>query len=75
MVERFRTEWGSVVEVSGEQRGVFEITFDWFEEGACVEARGSATVDLLDEPMLNWRCDCCGEGCARLFRTCEEVKP
>ncbi len=46
---------------------------DWFEEGACIEARGSATIELLDEPRLYWRCECHGERSSQLFPTYEEV--
>ncbi|PWB94629.1 hypothetical protein [Methylosinus sporium] len=75
MVERYRTAAGSTVEVSGEFRGIFEITFDWLEEGACIEVRSSVTVDLRDEPRLYWRCDCHGERSAPLVPIiCEEVK-
>lgn len=74
MAEFYRTEAGSTVEVGGDHRGVFTIAFDWLEEGACIEARGSATVDLLDEPRLSWRWECCGERSAPLFRY-EKVTP
>jgi hypothetical protein len=65
-VERYRTASGSRVEISGEHRGISVIEFDWFEEGACIEARPSAETGDRDEPMLYWFCECHGDGQARL---------
>jgi hypothetical protein len=61
--ENYRTERGSRVEISGKHRGISVIDFDWFEEGACFEARPVAEVNYLF-----WSCDCCGSGQAPLIR-------
>lgn len=57
---RWRTACGSTVEVSGQHHGVVTIDFDWFEEGACIEAARSVSVEIGPEPMLHWECACCG---------------
>jgi len=64
--ERYRTERGSMVEISGIHRGISEVTFDWFEEGACREAHPVADVKCRDDALLTWSCECCGTGSARL---------
>ena len=48
----YRTENGSVVRISG---GRSEIDFDWFEEGACIDA----DVWVQDGELV-WECECCG---------------
>jgi len=62
----YRTAAGSIVEVSGRYNGIHDITFDWFEEGACCEAYPVAELSSKDEPMLTWSCGCCGSGAVRL---------
>lgn len=62
MIERYRTAAGSIVEISGEHRGISTIYFDWFEEGACIEAHPTADVTDKMDPRLSWQCDCCGYG-------------
>lgn len=67
MAERWTTASGSTVEVSGAHRGIWTVEFDWFEEGACYEARLSPVPDLAEgDERLTWSCDCCGTGSARL---------
>ena len=62
---RYRTAAGSEVTVSGKYGGIYDFDFDWFEEGACVEA----APYILDD-CLCWACDCHpdDEGCAELRR-------
>jgi hypothetical protein len=66
--ENYRTARGSRVEISGAHRGISVINWDWFEEGACIEARPVAEVNSRDDPHLFWSCDCCGAGQAPLIR-------
>ena len=68
MSEHYSTAAGSRVEISGKHRSISTIDFDWFEEGACVEAKRNVNVELGDEPRLHWYCDCCGGGSAPLDR-------
>jgi hypothetical protein len=62
---RYRTPAGSRVTITGEHRGITEIVFDWFEEGACPEAHPAVEI-FLGEAMLVWGCGCCEPGSARL---------
>jgi hypothetical protein len=65
MSGHYRTEKGSTAEVFGHHSGSYRIEFDWFEEGACIEACPS--VDTTGgETWLHWNCDCCGSGQAML---------
>lgn len=64
--EHYRTAAGSFVEISGQHRGISEITFDWCEEGACCEAHPVADVSDRRDPLLTWSCDCCEAGSAAL---------
>ena len=57
MTSRYRTAAGSRVAISGKYRGIVEIEFDWFEEGACCEAR-----PVVVGEMLTWSCACCRDG-------------
>ena len=66
--EVYRTPAGSTVEITGKHRGIVAITFDWFEENACMEAHPVENMSDKDEPMLTWSCECCGYGSARLVR-------
>lgn len=66
MTERYRTDAGSRVEITGKHRGISTIEWDWFEEGACPEAHPVADVSRRDEQLLLWSCECCGSGQARL---------
>jgi hypothetical protein len=63
---RYQTVRGSVVEISGAHRGVSTIYFDWFEEGACIEAHPTCEVTDPTDAWLYWQCECCGFGQARL---------
>jgi len=65
-IERYRSAAGSLVEISGEHRGITTIVFDWFEEGACIEARPVAEVSDRRYPWLSWSCDCHGHRQAKL---------
>jgi len=68
IVEHYTTAKGSTVEVWGAHRGRVTISFDWLEEGACIEAVPDACVANPGDEMLNWSCGCCGSGSARLER-------
>lgn len=67
----YRTLDGSTVRVSGEHAGIFDVTFDWFEEeDACVEC----VVDPVPvDGFLTWSCDWCGGGNAPLYSTLLEA--
>jgi len=71
MAEIYKTAAGSTIEFRGEHRGIVTVAFDWFAEDACIESQEAVTFDILDEPMLYWRCDCHGDGSARLYPICE----
>ncbi len=64
----YRTDNGSTLEVSGRHGGRVLASFDWFEEGACCDAECNPyPVEWDDDEWhLTWRCDCHGEGHARL---------
>ena len=64
---RFRTGGGSRVRVFGRHLGSYEVDFDWFGEGACIEAAPSVDIDDKSDPWLRWQCDCCESGQARLI--------
>lgn len=55
----YRTSHGSTVHVDG---GVFDISFDWVEEGACCESTPS-----VYDGRLCWQCACCEGGSAELI--------
>ena len=55
----YRTAAGSLVTIDGIYGGRHVIDFDWFEEGACIEAHPS--VDVIDG-CLHWNCGCCPDG-------------
>lgn len=63
----YKTERGSTALVYGKHSGAWKIEFDWFEEGACIEAHPSVDFDG-DEAWLHWNCECCDSGQARLYR-------
>jgi hypothetical protein len=69
MTEGYRTARGSRVEISGKHRGISVIDFDWFEEGACIEAHPTCETTDPNDAWLYWQCGCCGHGQARLERT------
>lgn len=54
----FVSDKGSKVRVFGENLKAFEIDFDWFEEGVCVDAKADFNFDF-DEPAIIARCNCC----------------
>jgi hypothetical protein len=66
MLECYRTERGSWVEISGKHRGVSVIDFDWLEEGACIEAYPTCETYNPSDAWLYWHCECCGHGQAKL---------
>ena len=70
----WRTKAGSTVTVSGEHNGVYSFVFDWFEEGACLNAIFGLDADIADEndAWLRWDCECCEPGQARLTRVSSE---
>lgn len=55
----FSSENGSTVKVSGKHNGIFDIEFDWFEEGMCCDGHPTFNNDLGD-PKIVVYCDCCG---------------
>jgi len=51
--------------VSGEHGGVSEVSFDWLEEGGCLDC----VPDAYDvDGDLVWHCEECGGGWAPLSR-------
>jgi hypothetical protein len=68
MTEGYRTARGSRVEISGKHRGISVIDFDRFEEGACFAAHPTFEIGP-DDAWLDWHCECCGDGQAKLERT------
>ena len=61
---RYRTAAGSEMRVSGNHGGRSEVSFDWLEEGGCLDCQASA---YDRDGMLVWECDECGGGSAELF--------
>lgn len=68
MAEDYRTAAGSRVQVSGKHRGIFTVSFDWWEERACIEATPAADVSDPADAWLRWECPCHEPGMARLER-------
>jgi len=62
------SENGSMVREFGKHLGSFEINFDWFEEGACVE---SAPHWERDDNCIVALCDCCPD--CLLVVQCREI--
>ena len=60
----YRTAAGSEMWVSGKYGGVSEVSFDWLEEGACLDCQVSA-YDA--DGRLAWTCEECGGGSAELL--------
>ena len=60
----YRTAAGSEMWVSGKHGGFSEVSFDWFEEDACLDCQVSA-YDV--DGRLVWSCEECGGGSAELF--------
>lgn len=71
LIEHYRTDKGSRVEVTGAHRGVVTIDFDRFGEDACFEAYPVADVGQPDDAMLTWSCACCPEGGSSRLLRCE----
>lgn len=65
--QHFRSDAGSTVTVP--RWGVWELEWDWFEEGACFGSK-AAFDDDPDEPAIVWDCGCCDGGRVPL-RRCE----
>lgn len=63
---KYKTKNGSIMIISGKHGGIRQTTFDWLEEGGCVECKPEA---YDDEGYLVWRCDYCEGGKAELFST------
>lgn len=72
--ERYRTAKGSTVEISSQHRGISTIYFDWFEEGACIEAKPTCDVSDPADGWLYWQCECCEHGQAKLEVTDEATR-
>ena len=56
----FVSENGSTLKISGKFNGIYDIDFDWFEEGACCEGHPKFNEDM-DEPAIIVYCECCGQ--------------
>ena len=63
----YKTAAGSTMKISGKHGGIYEVDFDWFEEGGCYNCEPSARED---DGFLVWYCEECGGGRAELKR-CE----
>ena len=61
----YRTEAGSIVEITGKHCGVVSVDFDWFEEGGCCDC---VPEPYPEEDLLVWNCVLCGGGSAKLFK-------
>jgi hypothetical protein len=64
-VGEYRTAKGSTLVVSGPHGGRQGVSFDWLEEGGCIECR---VVSLDDEGYLVWSCTECGGGRSEWIR-------
>jgi len=59
MTEKFyMSENGSKVKEFGKHLGAYEIDFDWFEDGACIE--GAPIWDKEEKCILS-ACGCCDD--------------
>ena len=68
----YTTLAGSVVSISGAHAGIVEVSFDWLEEGACVEC----VVDPYpSDGRLTWSCAECGGGSASLAPIPTQISP
>lgn len=65
---KYRTERGSLMEISGQHGGISRVEFDWLEEDACADCRVDAYP--IHDYMV-WDCEACGGGRAKLFQGCE----
>ena len=59
----YKTEKGSIVQISCTHSGIYEIAFDWVEEDAYFDCDPS-----VYDGRLIWSCDQCGGGSADLKR-------
>ena len=68
----YRTKAGSRVTVTPGKGWTCD--FDWFEEGACIEASRCVDADTRrpNDAWLHFACDCCGSRAARLFK-CDDA--
>lgn len=66
----YSTKAGSTVTVSGKHSGIFTISFDWFEEDACIECEPHYDQD---NNLLVWDCDYCGGGSTELILVKKEI--
>lgn len=66
----YETENGSTVEIFGKHSGGSRVSFDWFEEGGCLDCESQAYPEKYDENdvRLVWNCDYCGGGSAKLHK-------
>jgi hypothetical protein len=65
---KYVTDHGSTLEISGEHSGISKISFDWLEEGGCVDCQCEAYPEEFDSDdwRLIWHCDYCDGGSAKL---------
>jgi hypothetical protein len=65
---KYITDNGSTLEISGKYGGISKVSFDWLEEGGCVDCQCEAYPEKFDENdwRLVWNCDYCEGGSAKL---------
>jgi hypothetical protein len=71
---KYKTKAGSTLSVSGEHGGIYELDFDWVEEGACCDCKPDP---VPYDGYLVWYCEICGGGKAKweegvLFMECTD---
>jgi len=54
---KFVSAAGSSVVVSGKHHGIYTISWDWFEEGACCDSHPDFNMDFA-YPEIIAHCDC-----------------
>jgi len=64
----YKTSNGSIVNISGKHSGIVKVTFDWFEENACIDCVPELYPKNFgkNDWRLVWHCDVCGGGNAKL---------
>ena len=57
---KYHTSNGSLLEITGQYGGIVDLSFDRFEEGACIECQPDPYPD--SDGYLVWRCNHCDGG-------------
>ena len=66
----YQTEAGSTLTISGTHGGIFEVDFNWLDEGGC----DSCEPEPYDsDGYLVWHCNICGGGHAAWKNICAEI--